>query len=192
MSTHPARAAPTPPGSVLSHLAHPDGDGDGDGDGDVLLLTKEVTTNAQGFFDERITVPWDKLVSGLRRAGADLARLASVQVRAEMVPLPLEPAAQLSSAEPPQPQPQPQSHPTQLSPPLAYPIPPAPSLRVISDIDDTVKHTGVLLGAKQVFHNVFVRHLDELVLDGVAQWYREMEAWGLGFHYVVRAPWALL
>ncbi|KZP01891.1 hypothetical protein CALVIDRAFT_458819, partial [Calocera viscosa TUFC12733] len=146
--------------------------------GDTVLLTTEVTTNAQGFFDERLLVPWDKL---LRAGGSALSRLSSVSVRAEMVPLPTDTADQPLPA-----------HPTQLSPPLEFPLPPPPSLRVISDIDDTVKHTGVLLGAKQVFHNVFVRHLDELVLDGVGEWYREMQAWGVGFHYVSNSPYELL
>jgi len=43
-----------------------------------------------------------------------------------------------------------------------------------------------------VFHNVFVRHLDELVLEGVGEWYREMEQWGCGFHYVSNSPYELL
>ncbi|EJT96583.1 hypothetical protein DACRYDRAFT_120013 [Dacryopinax primogenitus] len=150
----------------------------------IKLLEKEVTTNSNGYFDERLRVPWTTLTSALRKAGVDLSRLSNIEVRAEVVPLPPIPSFAPDPTQAP--------HPTQQSPPLEYALPPSPALRVISDIDDTVKHTGVLLGAKQVFHNVFVRHLDELVLDGVGEWYREMEQWGVGFHYVSNSPYELL
>jgi Phosphatidate phosphatase APP1, catalytic domain len=53
-------------------------------------------------------------------------------------------------------------------------------LRVISDIDDTVKHAGVLHGARHVFQNVFVRPLDELVVHSMVEWYRDL--WQKGQH----------
>jgi Phosphatidate phosphatase APP1, catalytic domain len=47
-------------------------------------------------------------------------------------------------------------------------------VRLISDIDDTIKHAGVLEGAKHVFRNVFVRHLEELVVHSMVDWYRSL------------------
>ena len=47
-------------------------------------------------------------------------------------------------------------------------------IRLISDIDDTVKHAGVLQGAKHVFRNVFVRHLEDLVVRSMVDWYRTL------------------
>jgi phosphatidate phosphatase APP1 len=44
-------------------------------------------------------------------------------------------------------------------------------IRVISDIDDTIKLTHVLAGIKSVVRNVFTRPHDELVVPGMQQWY---------------------
>jgi len=58
-------------------------------------------------------------------------------------------------------------------------------IRVISDIDDTVKFSGILSGARAVFHNVFVKDLRENVIPGMGEWYAEMWSRGVRFHYVV-------
>jgi len=59
-------------------------------------------------------------------------------------------------------------------------------IRVISDIDDTVKDSGILNGARVVFHNVFVKDLRDCVVEGMGEWYTEMWKKGVRFHYVVR------
>jgi len=64
-------------------------------------------------------------------------------------------------------------------------------IRVISDIDDTVKDSGVLNGARAVFHNVFVKDLKDCVVEGMGEWYTEMYKQGIRFHYVVRASISL-
>lgn len=58
-------------------------------------------------------------------------------------------------------------------------------IRVISDIDDTVKLSGVLAGARAVFHNVFVKDLADNVIPGMGEWYMSMWSRGVRFHYVV-------
>lgn len=58
-------------------------------------------------------------------------------------------------------------------------------IRVISDIDDTVKHADVLGGARSVFRNVFVKELSELVIPGMGEWYTRMWNKGVRFHYIV-------
>ncbi|KAF9024747.1 hypothetical protein BDZ89DRAFT_1068855 [Hymenopellis radicata] len=65
-------------------------------------------------------------------------------------------------------------------------------IRVISDIDDTVKHSDVLGGARTVFRNVFVKELTELVIPGMGDWYTRMFAQGVRFHYVSNGPFELL
>ncbi|KAG9099883.1 hypothetical protein FS749_000141 [Ceratobasidium sp. UAMH 11750] len=65
-------------------------------------------------------------------------------------------------------------------------------VRVISDIDDTVKISEVLMGVRAIFHNVFVRHLDELVVPGMPELYAKLAARGVGFHYVSNGPYELL
>lgn len=58
-------------------------------------------------------------------------------------------------------------------------------VRVISDIDDTIKVSGILHGVRAVFRNVFVRPVGELGVPGMPEWYREMHEQGVSFHYVV-------
>ena len=58
-------------------------------------------------------------------------------------------------------------------------------IRVISDIDDTVKLSNVISGARTVFRNVFVKELKDIVIPGMGEWYRGMWDRGIRFHYVV-------
>lgn len=58
-------------------------------------------------------------------------------------------------------------------------------IRVISDIDDTVKMSGITEGARAVFHNVFVKELKDGIIPGMGEWYTNMWERGVRFHYVV-------
>lgn len=62
---------------------------------------------------------------------------------------------------------------------------------VISDIDDTIKHSGIGSGAREIFRNAFIRDLDDLKIDGVKEWYTTMAELGVTFHYVSNSPWQL-
>lgn len=64
-------------------------------------------------------------------------------------------------------------------------------IRVISDIDDTIKATHVLGGIKAVFRNVFTRPHEELTVEGMKDWYSEMHDKGACFHYVSNSPYEL-
>ncbi|KAI5474306.1 hypothetical protein MNV49_003645 [Pseudohyphozyma bogoriensis] len=64
-------------------------------------------------------------------------------------------------------------------------------VRVISDIDDTIKWTEVTHGTKSIFRNVFVRELTEIQVPGMSDWYRKMEELTCQFHYVSNSPWEL-
>lgn len=64
-------------------------------------------------------------------------------------------------------------------------------ISMISDIDDTIKHSGIGNGAKDIFRNVFVRDLGDLTIDGVKEWYSTMAGLGVQFHYVSNSPWQL-
>lgn len=64
-------------------------------------------------------------------------------------------------------------------------------ISVISDIDDTIKHSGIGNGAKDIFRNVFIRELHDLTIEGVKEWYGSMAQRGVQFHYVSNAPWQL-
>ena len=62
---------------------------------------------------------------------------------------------------------------------------------VISDIDDTIKHSSVSSGAKEIFRNTFIRDLGDLTIDGVQEWYTQMSEKGVQMHYVSNSPWQL-
>lgn len=62
---------------------------------------------------------------------------------------------------------------------------------VISDIDDTIKHSAIASGTKDMFRNTFVRDLGELTIPGVKEWYAKMAELGVGLHYVSNSPWQL-
>ncbi|KAF1916873.1 hypothetical protein BDU57DRAFT_497958 [Ampelomyces quisqualis] len=62
---------------------------------------------------------------------------------------------------------------------------------VISDIDDTIKHSAISSGAREIFRNAFIRELGDLTIDGVREWYNAMSEQGVKFHYVSNSPWQL-
>jgi phosphatidate phosphatase APP1 len=64
-------------------------------------------------------------------------------------------------------------------------------ISVISDIDDTIKHSAISSGAREIFRNVFIRDLGDLTIDGVKEWYSNMAEQGVKFHYVSNSPWQL-
>ncbi|CAI7662984.1 unnamed protein product [Penicillium manginii] len=64
-------------------------------------------------------------------------------------------------------------------------------ISMISDIDDTVKHSAIASGAKEMFRNTFVRELAELQVAGVSEWYTQAAKRGVEMHYVSNAPWQL-
>lgn len=60
---------------------------------------------------------------------------------------------------------------------------------LISDIDDTIKHSNISGGAREIFRNAFIRDLADLTIDGVREWYNTMHDMGVKLHYVSNAPW---
>ncbi|KAF2830134.1 hypothetical protein CC86DRAFT_345106 [Ophiobolus disseminans] len=64
-------------------------------------------------------------------------------------------------------------------------------ISVISDIDDTIKHSAISSGAREIFRNAFIRDLGDLTIDGVREWYSAMADLGVKFHYVSNSPWQL-
>ncbi|KAH8717049.1 hypothetical protein GQ44DRAFT_688166 [Phaeosphaeriaceae sp. PMI808] len=67
----------------------------------------------------------------------------------------------------------------------------AQGISVISDIDDTIKHSAISSGAREIFRNAFIRELGDLTIDGVREWYKAMADLGVKFHYVSNSPWQL-
>ncbi|KAH6658011.1 hypothetical protein BKA67DRAFT_504332, partial [Truncatella angustata] len=64
-------------------------------------------------------------------------------------------------------------------------------ISLISDIDDTIKHSSITTGAKEIFRNTFIRDLDDLTVDGVKEWYNTLHDMGVRIHYCSNSPWQL-
>lgn len=62
---------------------------------------------------------------------------------------------------------------------------------IISDIDDTIKHSAINSGAREIFRNVFIRDDADLSIEGVKSWYQKLSKLGVMFHYVSNSPWQL-
>ncbi|KAF6743015.1 hypothetical protein DFP72DRAFT_153242 [Ephemerocybe angulata] len=169
------------------------------------LSSVDVTTAADGSFQARFIVDWDQLChhpTALQIAFGEEIEEHSLAVVAELLrPQPLyantgagagvgdsQPYAQYRSLR--QAQGQGKDRPTTKCQ-VQIPITHCP-IRVISDIDDTVKDSGVLNGARAVFHNVFVKELSDCVVSGMGEWYTRMWSKGVRFHYVSNGPFEYL
>ncbi|KAN0062527.1 hypothetical protein ACQY0O_005059 [Thecaphora frezii] len=159
-----------------------------------LLATTRLTTDSTGQYTHRLVIPWHML-SGFCgfHTSSGLAvkpdEIEGVEVRAVLPPHPSSSSSLLSG--PPAAAAGAEAEADENATPwLRYAITEDDKrkVRVISDIDDTVKHTGVLQGAKRILRNVFVLPFEEVEVPGVAAWYQEMVSMGVGLHYVTNAP----
>ncbi|EPQ31277.1 uncharacterized protein PFL1_01462 [Pseudozyma flocculosa PF-1] len=153
----------------------------------VLLAATRLTTDSTGQFSHRLVVPWH-MISGFCSFHSSVAPrdIDGVEIRA-VLPSPspsriLEPGTGAPTGN--------DDDDTRATPWLRYPLTEDGhrKVRVISDIDDTVKQTGVLLGTKRILRNVFVLPFEEVEVPGVAAWYQSMVSMGVGLHYVTNAP----
>ncbi|KAM0185072.1 hypothetical protein ACHAPC_005381 [Botrytis cinerea] len=62
---------------------------------------------------------------------------------------------------------------------------------LITDVDDTIKHSSIGAGSREIFRNVFIREFADLTIQGVREWYNTMYDMGVGVHYVSNSPWQL-
>ncbi|KAG5637102.1 hypothetical protein H0H81_005785, partial [Sphagnurus paluster] len=137
------------------------------------VITQDVVTAADGSFQARLTVPWEQLChhpNALHIAFDSLHKEHGLLVSAEILP------SQMNSYQIPE---------KPIAPPKFVEITLTHSpIRVISDIDDTIKLSNILSGARVVFQNVFVKELHDNIIPGMGEWYSEMWRRGVRFHYV--------
>lgn len=155
------------------------------------IVTKEIMTSADGSFTARFTLNWETIChhpGALHIAFGDPGLEHELFVSTQLMPAPsrpstpatVGPASAQYFSRPPR-----ITRPTvtaTLSVPLTH-----TTIRVISDIDDTIKLSGILQGARAAFRNVFVKDLGESIIPGMADWYASMWKRGVRFHYVVSA-----
>jgi hypothetical protein len=69
---------------------------------------------------------------------------------------------------------------------VVLPLRASNGVRLISDMDDTVKRSEILGGAKMVFRNVFCRPSEDLAVRGMAELFADLADEGAkGLHFVV-------
>ncbi|AGO13419.1 AaceriACL081Cp [[Ashbya] aceris (nom. inval.)] len=63
---------------------------------------------------------------------------------------------------------------------------------LISDIDDTIKHTGVVGDKRSIFCNVFVSSFNTWLIPGMSLWYNTLkDSRGVDFFYVSNSPFQI-
>lgn len=144
----------------------------------LILASTRLTANSTGQFEHRLVIPWHMLSAFCRHYAEHLQatpdKIEAVEMKAILLASSLEDSTEISSTSSWRRCPVHEDN--------------SRSVRVISDIDDTVKHTGVLQGAKQILRNVFVLPYHEVEIKGISSWYRAMTDLGAGLHYVTNAP----
>ncbi|KAG7093448.1 hypothetical protein E1B28_007126 [Marasmius oreades] len=158
------------------------------------LATTTVQTGVDGSFQTLFRIGWEDMCqhpAALDIAFGDPSHEHELSVTAELFPNQKSSSSAASSS-------------TDLTSTRSVsPLPPTAAtsahvplthspIRVISDIDDTVKHSDIIGGARSVFRNVFVNELEDLVIPGMGEWYSEMWKKGVRFHYVSNGPFELL
>lgn len=137
------------------------------------MVAQHVTTSADGYFQAKFSVPWEAMCThpgALHIAFGDPSQEHDLLISADILPPPQSqqqgtPAIRKQGIQ-------------------KIPLTHSP-VRLISDIDDTVKYSGVVTGARAIFYNVFVRDFKEIVIPGMGEWYNQMWRRGVRFHYVV-------
>lgn len=63
-------------------------------------------------------------------------------------------------------------------------------ISIISDIDDTIKETDVVAGARIILRNTFLKEMTDV--PGMAEVYKNWWKQGAAIHYVSNSPWQLI
>ncbi|KDN47043.1 hypothetical protein RSAG8_03820, partial [Rhizoctonia solani AG-8 WAC10335] len=157
----------------------------------IPLVVATVRTTPQGYFSHKFSLSFEDLCTHDQTLGlafGDHRANYTFCAHAELLPVvyPFDPSgASVEASRAIEVEDGPVGAETEL--PLT-----AARVRLISDVDDTVKISEVLMGVRAIFHNVFVRHLDELVVPGMPELYSMLESRGVKFHYVSNGPFELL
>ena len=135
------------------------------------LLTREMPTGPDGHFSDTFRIDWNDICmhpSGTRITSNQTHVEHDLLVEARIINTERTPELHETPA-------------SMIHIPITHSI-----VRVISDIDDTVKISRVLDGARAIFNQVFVKDLEDTVIPEMGEWYDTMWKLGVRFHYVVR------
>lgn len=140
------------------------------------LLAQELKSDSNGMFRLRVNLGplgvFEDRLQGLRTRAVLLENVAPTTTHAALeavaTPPPTTPWCDLSLAR---------------SSSAQTPI------RLISDVDDTIRQTCVVQGFKSVFRQVFILPHSEVTVPGMAEWYHSLaQNHQIGIHFVSNAP----
>lgn len=60
---------------------------------------------------------------------------------------------------------------------------------IISDVDDTIRSTGIIGEKRELFRNILVKEFLEVMVRDTSKWYSDLQSRGCNFHYVSSGPW---
>lgn len=135
------------------------------------LLSREMLTGPDGYFSDTFVLNWDDINThpgSLRMTSNPTYTEHELFVEAHIINTDTMP----------------ELHETPINTmclPISHSI-----VRLISDIDDTVKTARVVDGARAIFNQVFVKDLEDSIIPGMGEWYDGLWKRGVRFHYVVR------
>lgn len=135
------------------------------------LLTQEMLTRSDGHFSGTFTLDWKTICThpvGTHIALSQTHAVHELLVEARVINTDRNPHLHETPT-------------TMMQIPICY-----STLRVISDIDDTIRISRVVEGARAVFNQVFVKDLEDSVIPEMGILYDTMWKRGVRFHYVVR------
>ncbi|KAJ7747234.1 hypothetical protein B0H16DRAFT_1555186 [Mycena metata] len=148
------------------------------------IAARELITGIDGSFQARIRISWEELC---HHPGALHVAFGDPMIEHELLATAmLFPAASPARLAPTLP-----AHHAVETNTLRITLTHSP-VRVVSDIDDTVKAANIVSGARAIFHNVFVKEYKDIVIPGMGEWYTSMWRRGVRFHYVSNGPFELL
>ncbi|KAI5849112.1 hypothetical protein BZA05DRAFT_402234 [Tricharina praecox] len=69
----------------------------------------------------------------------------------------------------------------------------AEGISLISDIDDTVKHSGIGIGPREMARAAFTMPVRDVMVPGVGDWYKTLASppYNVSVHYISNSPWQL-
>ncbi|KAK0553736.1 hypothetical protein OC846_002394 [Tilletia horrida] len=145
-----------------------------------LLAVTKVISSTTGQFSEKFVIPWEKVDAYCRQfysgeAGTTVRRPENIIGLKKRAVLRVPGSA---------------SQPGRwIATDLDDDEDAVPAVRVISDVDDTVKRSDVTQGVRKIFHSVFVKPFEEVQIPGVADWYRTLRREAqTRFHFVSNTP----
>ena len=157
------------------------------------LKRTTALSGEEGHFTTHLSIPVQESMEAPRIVRIRIRPLNRTRSESDLVSLGNGPSSSSSAAENVEQVPIVAPHGTHTSSEiLDIPLMTSGGVRILSDIDDTVRRTFVKAGSKQIIRQLFMNDITmDSAVSGVPEAYRILESEGAQFHYVSNSPWEL-